>query len=394
MHKVVIVGGGFGGVKAALELSGDPRFHTTLISDHAAFRYYPSLYRTATGGRKLASSIPLSEIFAGKNVHLLQDKAIKLDRQKQTLITKQHKNIEYDSLILALGMRTNYFHIEGLEEFSYGIKTNAEAQRLKQHLHQQLIDEHKPDLNYVVIGGGPTGVELAGALPAYLRQIAKNHGIKHRAIRVELVEAMPHLVPRMPKDIAVVTAHRLRRLGVKVSLNTTVKAETAEALTLNDKKLTSHSVIWTAGVANQPFLADNVFQMTKNGKVRVNQYLEAEPNIYVIGDNADTPYSGLAQTALYDGTYVARNLERSAENKETKPYIAKKPIYVIPAGPHWAAVLWGRFRMYGLLGSSLRRLADLIAYHDYEPWQLATKHWIAQDDSEESCPICAGAQNL
>ncbi|HSX53604.1 MAG TPA: FAD-dependent oxidoreductase [Patescibacteria group bacterium] len=389
MHKVLIVGGGFGGVKAALELADNSQFHITLLSDHLDFRYYPSLYRTATGGKKLASSIPLKEIFKGKDVHLVEDKATKLDRQKHTIFTAKHEIIEYDALILALGVRTNYFHIEGLEEFSYGIKTNAEATRLKQHLHQQLIDEHKPDLNYVVIGGGPTGVELAGALPAYLRQIAKKHGVRHRAIRVELVEAMPRLVPRMPTDIGKTTARHLRRLGVRVYLNTSVKAETAEALTLNNKKLASHSVIWTAGVANQPFLADNVFQMTKNGKVRVNQFLEAEPSIYVIGDNADTPYSGLAQTALYDGAYVAGNLKRLANKQDAKPYVAKKPIYVIPAGPHWAAVLWGNLRMYGRLGSSLRRLADLVAYHDYEPWQLATKHWAAEEDSEESCPICA-----
>lgn len=389
MHKVLIVGGGFGGVKAALELADNSQFHITLLSDHLDFRYYPSLYRTATGGKKLASSIPLKEIFKGKDVHLVEDKATKLDRQKHTIFTAKHEIIEYDALILALGVRTNYFHIEGLEEFSYGIKTNAEATRLKQHLHQQLIDEHKPDLNYVVIGGGPTGVELAGALPAYLRQIAKKHGVRHRAIRVELVEAMPRLVPRMPTDIGKTTARHLRRLGVRVYLNTSVKAETAEDLTLNNKKLASHSVIWTAGVANQPFLADNVFQMTKNGKVRVNQFLEAEPSIYVIGDNADTPYSGLAQTALYDGAYVAGNLKRLANKQDAKPYVAKKPIYVIPAGPHWAAVLWGNLRMYGRLGSSLRRLADLVAYHDYEPWQLATKHWAAEEDSEESCPICA-----
>lgn len=391
MQRVVIVGGGFGGVKAALELADGHQFHITLISDHSDFRYYPSLYHTATGKRRFASSIPLKEIFKGTNVHLVIDKAINIDRQKRTISTAKKEIIEFDALILALGVRTNYFHIDGLEELSYGIKTNAEAIRLKQHLHQQLIDEHKPDLNYVVIGGGPTGVELAGALPAYLRHIAKQHGIKHRAIRVELIEAAPRLVPRMPKDIGKATARHLRHLGVKIYLNTAVKAETADALVLNNKKLSSHSVIWTAGVANQPFLADNVFQMTKNGKVRVNQYLEAEPSIYVIGDNADTPYSGLAQTALFDGVYVAKTLHRLAKQQDPKPYVAKKPIYVIAAGPHWAAVLWRKMRIYGRLGSSLRRLADLIAYHDYEPWQLATKHWISEDDSEESCPVCAQA---
>jgi NADH dehydrogenase FAD-containing subunit len=388
---IVIVGGGFGGVRAALILADTQDFELTLVTDHPDFRYYPSLYRTATGGRRIASSIDLDEIFDNKDLQILSGSITSLDRAAQTITLADKQVIHYDSLILSLGVRTNFFHIEGLPEFSYGIKTTDDALKLKQHIHQQLLEEHKLDLNYVVIGGGPTGVELAGALPAYLRWVAKNHAIKHPSIRIELVEAAPRLLPRMPKDISRMIARRLRKLGVKLYVNTAVKGETHDALMLEGKSLASHTVIWTAGVANQPFFADNVFQMTKTGKVRVNQYLEAEPNIFVIGDNADTPYSGMAQTALLDGSFVANNLIRQNLDMELKTYTAKRPIYVIPAGPNWSAVLWGKFRMYGWLGSSLRSLADLIAYHDYEPWQLATKRWITSEDTEESCPICAQA---
>ena len=111
--------------------------------------------------------------------------------------------------------------------------------------------------------------------------------------------------------------------------------------------------------------------------------------MYVLGDNADTPYSGLAQTALYDGQYVAKNMIRLLDQEEPQPYIAKKPIYVMPAGPFYAAVLWGKVRMYGRLGWLLRRLADLVAYHDYEPWKMAMTRFFAEAEQEESCPICA-----
>jgi len=388
-HKVVIVGGGFGGVKLALELAGDHRFHVTLVNDHADFRYYPSLYRTATGGQRYIASVPLNEIFAGKDIHLVLDTLTELDRVVKSITIRLGQTIAYDSLVLALGVQTNFFHIKGLDKFSYGIKTVDDAERLKRHLHQQLIEQQKPDLNYVVIGGGPTGVELAGALPAYLRAIAKRHGIGRRAIHVDLVEAAPRLLPRMPKDISRMVARHLRRIGVKLYLDTTVRAETAEALMLDDKKLLSQTVIWTAGVTNHPFFAKNGFQLTKHGKVRVDQFLQAESGIFVIGDNADTPYSGMAQTALSDGGFMVGHLKRLVSQADLEPYKAKRPIYVFLAGPQWAAVLWGKVRIYGWLGWALRRLADLVAYHDYEPWQLATKRWMAEDDSEESCPICS-----
>jgi NADH dehydrogenase len=158
---------------------------------------------------------------------------------------------------------------------------------------------------------------------------------------------------------------------------------------VNNKPIRSHTVIWTAGIANNPFFAEQDFQLAKNGKARVDQYLQSETGIYVIGDNADTPYSGMAQTALYDGKFVAKNLKRLANNQDAQPYLAKKPIYVFPAGHHWAAVLWGEVRIYGKLGWLLRSFADLIAYHDYEPWQLASKRWMAENDAEESCPLCS-----
>ncbi len=387
-HKIVIVGGGFGGVKTALELADDRRFQVTLISEHSDFRIYGTLYHTATGGTREVSSIPLTEIFAGKNVHLIQDKLVALDRNQRVVSTSVGHTVHYDALVLALGVQTNYFNIKGLEKYSFGIKTPDEAEELKRHLHQQMLDENRPDLNYVVVGGGPTGIELAGVLPSYLHKIAKQHGLKKRSIHVDLVEAAPRLVPRMPRDVSRLIRRHLRKIGVRVQLKKAVQAQTADALMVDNKPIRSHTVIWTAGVTNNPFFAEQDFQLARNGKVRVDQFLQNEPGIYVIGDNADTPYSGMAQVALGDGKYVAQNLIRLANKLDPVPYKAKKPIYVLPAGPKWAAVIWGPFRMYGRPGWWLRRLADLIAYHDYEPWYLAAKRWTAEAHTDEPCPKC------
>lgn len=388
-HKIVVVGGGFGGVKMALSLVGDHRFQVTLISDHPDFRYYPTLFRTATGGQRAISSIALTEIFNAKAVRVMLDSAKSINREAKTVLTTKGEHLPYDALVLAMGTRTNYFHIKGLQQYSYGIKSVDEAEELKHHLHQQLLDDRKPDLNYVVIGGGPTGIELAGALPGYIHKITKQHHLPDRPVHVDLVEAAPRLVPRLPRDVSARLARQLRHLGITLYLNTAVQAETVDTLMVNNKPIRSHTVIWTAGVTNHPFFADQGFQLAKDGRVRVDQYLQAEPGIYVLGDNADTPYSGMAQTALNDARFVAHNMQRLASNRDPLPYTAKRPVYVLPAGPSWAAVLWGPLRIYGWVGWSLRLLADLIAYRDYEPWRLASKHWVAEANDEEECPICA-----
>jgi len=390
--KVVIVGGGFAGVKAALELCADDRFAVTLISKQPDFQYYPSLYHTATGGTPAESSIPLETIFSGKDLTIMLDEATTLDRQKTLIKTKHGLKAEYDVLILALGVVTNYFGIKGLEEFSFGMKSIAEIRELKAHIHKQLTNDKAPDPNYVIVGGGPTGIELAGALPAYLKQVMLNHGVKHRALHIDLVEAAPNLMPRLPKDVGRAIAKRLRQLGIRLYLGKAVQGETANTLMVDSKPLSTHTVIWTAGITNHPFFNANGFALTDKGKVVVDKHLQAEPHIYVLGDNADTMYSGMAQTALRDALFVTGNLTLAANNKKMLPYRPVKPVHVTPAGPHWAALYWRGIRLYGWMGSALRSAANWIAYHDVEPWWPATQEWLTAFDTQEDCPVCVKAK--
>lgn len=384
----MIVGGGFAGVKTALELADDDRFVVTLLSDQPYLRYYPTLYHTATGGRGANSNIPLARLFENKHVKVVRGRATVLDKKAKVLTTEDGKTYEYDTLVLALGVVTNYFGIEGLQEFSYGIKSINEANRLKAHLHQQLIDDRKPDLNYVIIGGGPTGIELAGALPGYLRDIMHKHGVAPRKIHIDLIEAAPKLLPRLPRDTSRMVARQLKRLGITLYLKQAVQGVTADELTVNGKPIRSHTVIWTAGVTNHPFFKENGFALTLRGKVSVDAYLQAEDNIFVIGDNANTPYSGLAQTAVVDGAFLGKNLRRRKSGKDMRSYKVKKPITVIPAGPKWAAVVWGSLRMYGWLGWTLRELGDLRGFLDYQNIPHALEQWATEFGSEDACPIC------
>lgn len=384
--KILILGGGFGGVKAALELENTPGFDVTLLSDHPDFRFYPALYLTATGKRKSASSIPLKEIFNGKGVRLVNAAAKKLDLQKKT-VTAGGKEYGFDKLIVALGSVTNFFGIKGLKEYAFGIKTLDEAEILRKHIHKQILSSGSGD-NYVVIGGGPTGVELAGALPGYIKHVMEAHGISGTEPHVDLVEAAPRLVPRLPRGYSKAIAKHLRKLGVQLFLNESVQAETANKLMVSGHSIDSHCVIWTAGVTNNPFLKENGFALNPHGKASVDSYLQSVPDVYVIGDNADTKYSGMAQTALHDAIFVVSNLKRQAAGKKLKRYKAEKPVYITPAGPHWSAVLWGGWRFYGLAGWFLRDAADFVAYHKLEPFWKAAEHWQAEHRQEITCEVC------
>jgi NADH dehydrogenase len=387
-HKIVIVGGGFGGIKAGLMLSKNPKFEVTLVTNQPDFRYYPTLYETATGKSRAIADIPLSEIFSKSPINIIIDTVTKLDRKNQHVITSSNKRIDFNALIIAIGVKTNYFNIKGLDEYSYGIKSIGEAEKFKEHLHEQITTDKKPDLNYVVIGGGPTGVELAAMLPSYISKILKQHHIKGRELHIDIIEASDRLLPRATKDLSKRVEKHLRKMGINVYTNTVVQSESSGKLMVNNKPIKSHTVVWTAGVANNSFFIDNKFKLSKNGRVIVDSRLQAEPGIYVIGDNADTPYSGMAQTAIYDAEFVSSNLIRLAKHQKAHKYKPKKPIYVFNVGPHWSAVLWGPFKIYGWLGTWFKEAALAAGYHDYEPWQMTIRKMSKNFIEDNKCPIC------
>lgn len=384
--KITIVGGGFGGVKTALELAKHKHNRVTLITDKPDFQYYPALYGTATGHSHLQSWVPLGTIFAGKlNVDVIIDSVTSIDPKKKTLKAASGTTYEYENLVLALGAVTTYFGIEGLDHFAYGIKSEAEINRLKHHLYQQMKEQHEEEKRYVIIGGGPTGVELASALGTYVEHLRKHYRLPERKIAITLVEASPRLLPRMnPKTSARVQKY-LEKLGVDVETGKKVEAATAKGLKVSGKPLTSHTIIWTSGVANHPFFQTNAkhFELAKNGKVVVNHYMRTKDGIYVIGDNAFTPYSGLAQTALHDAVFVAHNFKRRQANKLLKKYKPVLPPVVVPLGEKQAVFEWHFLRLSGLPAIMLRKAADVIGYHDILPLGQALGIWRSQTVIQE-----------
>ncbi len=379
---VTIVGGGFGGVKAALEIARDRSAKVTLISDKPHFQYYPALFSTATGHTHRQSWVPLTTIFKNHpNVTLVNDAISTIDTSARLL--KGAESYHYNTAILALGNVTTYFGIEGIDSFAYGIKSQQEIQRLQAHLWQDMSDGKDSEKHYVIIGAGPTGVELAGALGQYIRRLREHFGIRKKRITISIIEAAPRVLPRMSAQSSQRAHKRLRKLGVHVEVNKKVEKQTATELIVNGKPLTTQTVIWTSGVANSPFYKANETQFSFNerGKVNVDKFMQAAPHVYVIGDNANTPYAGLAQTALHDAVFVAKHLKGNSS-----VYKAKQPPNVVPIGERWAVFEWRWIRFGGKLGGALRSIADMIGYHDILPMHGAMQQWQSQSQQELRMP--------
>jgi NADH dehydrogenase len=375
--QVTIIGGGFGGVKAALELSKDKKSRITLISDKTDFQYYPALYSTATGGSHLEAWVPLAEIFGNRNnVDIVIDTATTIDKSSKTITAASGATYQYQTLILALGSVTTYFGINGLDEYAYGIKSADEIAQLKQHLVEEFSHPNTADKNFLIIGAGPSGVELAGALGTYLRKLQNHYHKPEPKISISLIEAAPRVLPRMSEQASKIVHSRLTRLGVNVELGKKVESATIDTLMVSGEPIKSKTVIWTSGVANHPFYAANANQFTfaPNHKVTVDKHLRADTDVYVIGDNAATTFSGLAQTALRDAIFVARHIMK----KGAKKYVPKMPPTVVPVGESWAIFEYKKIRLSGRLASLIRRAADFIGYSDVLPFGQALGIWSAQ----------------
>ncbi len=375
--NITVVGGGFGGVKTALELSKKKRNTITLITDRDTFQYYPALYSTATGGSHLQSWVPLGEIFAGHdNVTVVIDKIDTIDRKAKTITAASGETYGYQKLVLALGSVTTYFGIPGLDEYAFGIKSEHEIRELQQHLIRSFSGDAPAEPNIVIVGAGPTGVELASSLGEYLKKLKHHYKQRGTHPTITVVEAAPRVMPRMSEQASARIEARLKSLGVKVMLNEKVEAETADEIIISGKPIESHTVIWTSGVANNPFFAANEAQFTfsPNRKVVVDDHMRVDKDVYVIGDNAFTPFSGLAQTALHDALFVAKHISRDSKKK----YKVVQPPVVIPVGEGWAMFEYKKLRFSGWLGALVRQAADFMGYKDVLPLGQALGVWRAQ----------------
>lgn len=380
-YRVLIVGGGFGGVCAARELAKRrvPDVEITLMTDRPWIEYYGVLYRVIRGGPIPQACMPLKMVLQPE-IRVVIDRAVSVDSSKKTVTGKGGTTLPYDTLVLAPGSEPAFFGIPGMQENAWPMMSAHNALRVKAAIPERIAamktagDEERRVLGrFVVIGAGATGVETSPDLLLEAREQAKAAGLDPSFIRVDLIEAADRVLPLVEPKASAKTLARLRSLGVEVHLQTAVASATKNAVTLKDGTvIEAATILWTAGLKASPLLETvQGMERDKRGRAVVDEHLRAKgvADVYVVGDCASTTFAGMAQTAIDDGVFVARTFAALRTGRHAPHYDPAPPAYAIPAGPWWAAVKYKFIRAYGYPGYVLRRLADIHVYMLVMPWR-------------------------
>ena len=377
-QRIVIVGGGFGGVKSALELSNKPGFEIVLISQTSNFEYHGALYRSATGHSPMEVVIPIRDILKrSKNVTFVLDSISKIDPKRKLITSEIGNSYKYDQVIFAMGNVVNYFGIEGMEQASFSMTTIAQTIMLRNKL-TELLKKPGASPNIAVVGAGPSGAEIAGEIQNFARRIARKYRIRMAHPKVTLIEGSDRVLPAFDPVLSAHAYKRLHALGVQTRLHTKVNSCEPGKVCLSGEDIDADLIIWTAGSRSSDFFMSHpkVFKLER-GRVKVDEFLRADGqnNIFVIGDNAATPFSGMAQTALHDAKFVTRNMLRVAREKEPVEYRPLKPTYVVSIGDKWAVLENAHHKLSGRRAWMYRRRADLWIFENFQPYKQAVKTW-------------------
>jgi NADH:ubiquinone reductase (H+-translocating) len=374
-HKVVIVGGGFGGLYAAKALS-QPNVDVTLIDKRNFHLFQPLLYQVATGTLSPADiSSPLRAVLSkSKNTKVLLGEVNDINPKLQQVIVGGEE-ISYDTLILATGAKHSYFGKDDWETFAPGLKTVEDAIEMRRRIFMAFEAAEKetdPEkrrawLTFVIVGGGPTGVELAGAIAEIAYQTVKEdfRNINTSEARILLLEGMDRVLPPFAQELSQEAEASLQRLGVTVRTKTLVTNIANDIVTLKVgdevEEIATKTVLWGAGVQASPLgklLSEKIdAQCDRAGRVIVEEDLsiKGHSNIFIIGDLAHyahqtgKPLPGVAPVAMQQGQYVAKLIQAKLANKPLPKfnYIDKGSLAVI--GRNSAVVDLGFMKLTGFL---------------------------------------------
>ena len=412
---MVIVGGGFGGLYAARALAGRP-VRVTLLDRRNHHLFQPLLYQVATAALNPSDiAAPLRSVLRrAANVTVLLAEVERADLAARRLVLDRGE-IGYDALVLAAGASHSYFSHEDWEVFAPGLKTLEDALEIRRRvLLAYEAAEREPDsaeqralLTFVVVGGGPTGVELAGALGEISRQtIARDFRvIDPTKARIVLLEGGARILSAFPESLSHRAEEALRRIGVEVRTSAVVTRVTADAVWLGGEQIRARTVLWAAGVAAAPLARTLGVPLDRSGRVAVAPDLSIPgfPEAFVIGDmcvfrdQSGAALPGVAPVAIQQGRAVADNALRRLSGQPTRPFRYRDRGSMATIGRAAAVAVVGRFQLSGAvawLAWLLVHIAFLIGFRNrflvlfewawaYVSWQrgarLITGPWRGRD---------------
>ena len=366
MTHVVIVGGGFAGLNLAKGLGGVSGIDVTLIdrTNHPLFQ--PLLYQVAMAGLSPADiAAPIRSLLSRyRNIRVLQGEVRSLNLGTRQVVT-DFGDVSFDYLVLACGARHSYFGHEEWEEFAPGLKTLEQATEIRRRVlsayeeaeRANSLDNRNRLLTFVVVGGGPTGVELAGAIGEMSRfTLAKDfRNIDAAASRVVLIEAGPRILHMFSEQLSTRAAQDLEHLGVQIRTGSAVTKIDQDGVEIGSERIESATVLWAAGVKASSLGQTAGFATDRQGRVLVEPDLSVSgyPNIFVAGDQASfthqtgKPLPGTAPVAMQQGHHLAQTIRRDIARQTRKPFHFVDKGQMATIGRSCAVVEVGRFKLTG-----------------------------------------------
>ncbi len=332
--KVVVVGGGFAGINVAKKLKSS-EFEVTIIDKSNHHLFQPLLYQVATAALSPGDiAIPIRALFTKrKNIKVVLGEVVSVDKEKQTVSLTDGNEISFDYLVLAPGAQYNYFGNDDWKKHAPGLKSLSNALEIRERILLSLekaetisdLEKRKPYLTYVVIGAGPTGVEMAGSIAEIAkRNMMRDYRNFHRnETTIYLVEAAGNVLNGFPDKLSDKALDTLNKMGVQVILNSPVQKITENGVHLKNHFIETPNVMWAAGVSASPLLKTLGDEQDRMGRLIVNKDLSipSNKNIFVLGDAAhvkdkkDKPLPGLAPVALQEGRFIGKLISKDSESR-------------------------------------------------------------------------------
>ena len=337
--RVLVLGGGFAGIGAAQKLRKSD-VDVVVVDKHDYHTFQPLLYQVATGLlEQPAVGHPIRDLFdKQENVRVHQDEVTAIDLDAREARFAELEPLSYDYLVLALGAEVNFFGVEGASEHAFPLYTLPDAVRLKDHvLERWEAADRKPDrvedgaLNVVVVGGGPTGVETAGALAELYTVFRKDYpDVAPEHARIVLVEASPEIFAMFKEDIRAYTRDALEQRGVEVMTGEVVQSIAPERVTLKSGTvLSAHTLVWGAGLQGNELIRSLGLELARGNRVPVDGELRiaSHPEVFAVGDIAaitdaktEQVLPQLGSVALQSGEHAGETIAELVAGKKTKPF--------------------------------------------------------------------------